>query len=472
MSPQRDVVQLVGSGRIEGIRAALSGKASGIEVRWAATLSDALAAGVADSPPAVLVMEDGPAPQEGPDIRALSGDDLPPLIAVVPPDDASPRALFERGADFILRAGLDAGALVSQLHGLLRLFERLREYARHLHQQVRFLEAVAHDLRSPTAAILGYAEFLKEAIEPARVDLAKDLNRIVENATAIQDLAVEVSSVASETTTGAYPGLDAIDLRMLVGQAIDAVRPAAEARRIVITLDRGGRPVQVIGQRGQLRRVFVNLLENALKFSPEGGRVETSIACAGDRVLVAVEDDGPGIPTEAREAIFRRRIRLHRVPVEGKGLGLAIAREIADLHGGTIRVEDAPGGRGSRFVVELPALAGPLTERIDSPNGAVEIAQTGEGISIGFEGTIAAEDVARYQNRLRSAVDACRDAVTVDLSRVEAIASRGMALLLELKLDAEMRGLSFHFGLVSADVEDALARSGLAEVFGMARSPS
>jgi len=472
MSPRKDVILLVGGGRVERIRRVLEGKEIGAEVRWAPALSEALEAGPPESPPGVLVMEDALPMGSANEIRPFPGADLHPLLAVVIPDDVSPLPYHQRGADIILREGLDESALQVELLGLLRLSDRLRNYERHLRQQVRFLEAVAHDLRSPTAAILGYSEFLREAIDPGRQDLAADLHHIVENATAIQDLAGEISSVASETVTETCAALDVVDLRSLVEQAVDAVRPAAEARRIDLTFDRGPRPARILGARGQLRRIFVNLLENALKFSPEGGHVAASVSCAGERVSIAVEDDGPGIPPEAREVIFRRRMRLRQVDGEGKGLGLAIAREIADLHGGTIHVEDGPNGCGSRFIVELPALAGAASERIESPNGAVEMARIGDGIAISFEGTIAAEDVARLQNKLKSAVEGCRDAVTIDLSRVDGLASRGVALLLELKLEAETRGLSFHLGAVSPDVEDALVRGGLAELFGMVRSAS
>ena len=115
----------------------------------------------------------------------------------------------------------------------------------------------------------------------------------------------------------------------------------------------------VMGEDFRLARVVQNLVDNAVSFSPEGGLVEISATRVGDEVIIYVEDEGPGVPPESREAVFRR---FHSERPEGEefgrhsGLGLAIAKTIVEGHGGRIEIEDRPDGRlGGRFAIRLPA---------------------------------------------------------------------------------------------------------------------
>jgi two-component system, OmpR family, sensor histidine kinase TctE len=110
----------------------------------------------------------------------------------------------------------------------------------------------------------------------------------------------------------------------------------------------------VSGDPPLLRELVANLIDNALRYGGDAGRVTVS-ASAGERVVLAVEDNGPGIPTQWRERVFERFIRLPGSHGEGCGLGLAIVKEIALLHGGTASIDDGAGGRGIRISASFPA---------------------------------------------------------------------------------------------------------------------
>jgi len=137
--------------------------------------------------------------------------------------------------------------------------------------------------------------------------------------------------------------------------------PLAEAAGVDLGIDSAAR-VRVVGDADALRRLLGNLLDNAVRYTPAGGRVDVVVGLESGipaRALVTVTDTGPGIPPEERERVFDR---FHRVPGTagaGSGLGLALARSIAGRHDGEVLLEDGPAGRGLRAMVRLPALSRP-----------------------------------------------------------------------------------------------------------------
>jgi len=119
--------------------------------------------------------------------------------------------------------------------------------------------------------------------------------------------------------------------------------------------------VRVAGDEDALRRLLGNLLDNAVRYTPAGGRVDVAVgreAGTPSRALVTVTDTGPGIPPEERERVFARFHRIPGTAATGSGLGLALARSIAGRHGGEIVLQDGPGGRGLRALLRLPVIAG------------------------------------------------------------------------------------------------------------------
>ena len=146
-----------------------------------------------------------------------------------------------------------------------------------------------------------------------------------------------------------------VDLQTLAEEAVEAARPAAEAKGIEIRLETDGVP-PIAGDAARLAQLLDNLLSNAVKFTPAGGRVDVTTAREGELALLDVADNGAGIPADEQERLFERFFRspsANENAVQGTGLGLSIAKAIAEAHGGRIRVESVKGV-GTTFRVELP----------------------------------------------------------------------------------------------------------------------
>lgn len=215
--------------------------------------------------------------------------------------------------------------------------------------QDRLLADAAHELRTPlTAMRAGIDVALRRhrdaaQLEEVLADLRGEVDRLTELATRLLDMAA-LRGAPLELATG--------DLADLVHDAIDAARAVAEERGIVIELDEPPR-AEAAFARSVLRQALDNLLDNAIKFSRDGGRIEVALDHADGRWRIRVSDHGPGVPAEARERIFDAFERADRA-VRGKGLGLAIVAEVARRHGGRCFVDARPDGTsGAVFVLEL-----------------------------------------------------------------------------------------------------------------------
>ena len=145
-----------------------------------------------------------------------------------------------------------------------------------------------------------------------------------------------------------------VDLRAVVAAALRVAQPLLQEKEQVLELDLPG-PLPCRGDMRRLEQVVVNLLANAHRHTPRGTRIAITGAADAHVARLTVADDGPGIPVEEQEAIFRRFYRVGAAG-DGSGLGLAIVRRLVELHGGQIAVESAPGA-GARFHLTLPAAA-------------------------------------------------------------------------------------------------------------------
>ncbi|MFA3874744.1 ATP-binding protein [Streptomyces sp. MMCC 100] len=205
-------------------------------------------------------------------------------------------------------------------------------------RQRRFVADASHELRSPIASLRTQLE-----VAAAHPELL-DLDGAVEDTVRLQRLAADLLLLA-RLDAGERPADARVDLAALA-------REAAEGRRGVSV--RGDAAVNVAGSRGQLGRVLANLLDNAQRHARSA--VEVSVRRDGEAAVVAVADDGEGVPAADRERIFERFVRLDDARSRddgGAGLGLAIARDVAVRHGGTLTVHDAPAG-GALFELRLP----------------------------------------------------------------------------------------------------------------------
>jgi signal transduction histidine kinase len=223
----------------------------------------------------------------------------------------------------------------------------LDRLARSSERQRRFVADAAHELRSPLARIR--AELEVDTAHPSSADLATTHASVLAQTGVLQRLVDDLLLLARGDAGALTVQPRPLDLD-------DVVERAAEARRGSRPIDtRKVRPVQVAGDEAQLARAVGNLLDNAVRHARTGVAVALDVGPQGT-VALTVADDGPGIPAEAREAVFERFTRLddaRSADDGGAGLGLAIARDIARRHGGDLTVVDAGRG-GARFLLTLP----------------------------------------------------------------------------------------------------------------------
>ena len=240
---------------------------------------------------------------------------------------------------------------------LYRDAQQAREQAEAASQaKDEFLAVVSHELRTPLAAALLWARMLaRGGLDPARIARAADT---IERSMRRQARLVEDLLDASRIVTGSLR-LDTrpVELAPVVAAAVEAVRPLAIAKGVDLAPLPGSAVGLVLGDPERLQQIFANLLENAVEFTPAGGRVAVGLDREGDRARVRVSDNGEGIAADLLPHVFERfrqgdstSTRVHG----GLGLGLTIVRELVGLHGGTVRAESEGTGLGSTFTVELP----------------------------------------------------------------------------------------------------------------------
>ena len=222
-----------------------------------------------------------------------------------------------------------------------------------------FLATVSHELRTPLTAIIGWAHMLRHSgLDEATA--RRGLETIERNAHAQAQLVEDILDVSRVIAGKFRLSIAPVDLVAVVGAAVDSVQLAAESKgvRLEVTLDPSARHVS--GDAGRLQQVVWNLLANAIKFTDEGGSVCVRLKRAGRDAEVVVSDDGCGIDADFLPHIFERFRQADATTTRrhgGLGLGLAIARHLVELHGGTVSAESAGEGQGSTFVIRLP-LAG------------------------------------------------------------------------------------------------------------------
>jgi signal transduction histidine kinase/ActR/RegA family two-component response regulator len=222
-----------------------------------------------------------------------------------------------------------------------------------------FLATVSHELRTPLQAILGWSRLLRGGqADPGR--LAKGLEVIDRNAKSQAQLIEDILDV-SRIIAGKVRINDAtVNLASVIRAAIDTTRPAADAKRIEVVADLDPELGIIAGDEDRLQQVVWNLITNAVKFTPAGGRVHIRAARIDTHVEIVVSDTGAGIPQEFLPYVFERFRQADATTTRthgGLGLGLAIVRHLVEMHGGTVRAESAGRGCGATFTVTLPIRA-------------------------------------------------------------------------------------------------------------------
>lgn len=285
---------------------------------------------------------------------ALAAQAVDDLLAATAPGTSEARTLELYGPPrrtlSVRTESIDNG---QRALGMIAVIEDVSERRRLEDVRRDFVANVSHELKTPMGAVGLLAETLLSENEPKVVQrLAHRIyNEAFRISRVIDDL-LDLSRIENEESPPREPVL----VNLVMAEAAERVREAASQLQVKVTLDEPDPPVVVLGDRRQLTSAVYNLLENAVKFSSEGGDVSCTGRVDGDDVLVTVEDHGLGIPSRDLERVFERFYRVdagRSRATGGTGLGLAIVRHVAANHRGSVHVESREG-EGSTFTLRLP----------------------------------------------------------------------------------------------------------------------
>lgn len=219
-----------------------------------------------------------------------------------------------------------------------------------------FLATLSHELRTPLNAILGWTALLRQnLVEPERIPRVLEI--LERNATAQAQLVSDVLDVSRMITGKLRLNVRPVSVLSIVADAIDTIRPAADAKGVTVAFDRPGVALFVNGDAERLQQVVWNLLSNAVKFTPSGGQVHAAVAAGPDSVEIVVTDTGIGLTPEFLPYVFERFRQADQSFTRahgGLGLGLAIVKQVVELHGGEVAASSAGSGQGTVFRVRLP----------------------------------------------------------------------------------------------------------------------
>jgi PAS domain S-box-containing protein len=225
-----------------------------------------------------------------------------------------------------------------------------------------FLATLSHELRTPLTSILGWAEMLLRRRDQDYSQTRHGLEVIQASAQEQAQIVTDLLDVSNLIKGTLRLHIEPVDLRDVIKASLDTINLAAQARRIRVAWDLEPEASLVNGDRGRLQQVVWNLLSNAVKFTPEGGQIDVRLRQAGDdHARLTVTDTGVGIPHDLLPYVFERFRQVDGSTTRrygGLGLGLAIVRQIVEMHGGTVHADSPGEGKGTTFTVELP-LMGP-----------------------------------------------------------------------------------------------------------------
>jgi CheY-like chemotaxis protein/nitrogen-specific signal transduction histidine kinase len=222
-----------------------------------------------------------------------------------------------------------------------------------------FVAMISHEIRSPLNSILGRAQMLRKGkLDPSETERATEI--IERNARAQSQLIEDLLDILRVITGKLTLNVRSVELAQIIEAAMDSIRPAAEAKSIQLRARIESRGGLVSGDPNRLQQIVWNLLSNAVKFTPRHGRVEVSLGRVDSHFQITVSDSGVGISPEFLPFVFDRFSQANATSERkygGLGLGLAIVRHLAELHGGTAQADSPGEGQGATFTVTLPVKA-------------------------------------------------------------------------------------------------------------------
>jgi signal transduction histidine kinase len=263
--------------------------------------------------------------------------------------DTQPRHFAPREVELLVRLARQVELELELRRQTLLLDQRLARTEADQRRQEMFAAMIVHDLRNPLTAIaLSAVAGLQEG--PLADECLREISTASERA---QRMLADVLDICLARTGKVVPRRSTLSVRGLLQATMESVSRAAADKKVRLETDTRGAPDVYDADPDLLERALINLLENAIRFSPRGDVVAVSAAAAGDGITLAVEDHGPGIPKSEHARVFEPFVSLE-AGASHRGLGLAFCKIAAEAHGGRAWVEDATP-RGSRFLVHIPS---------------------------------------------------------------------------------------------------------------------
>jgi signal transduction histidine kinase len=303
--------------------------------------------------------------------RAREKRYAPPIVMLSGQSDLTVdlEATRAGAADYLVKGQINASMLERTIRYAIAHRRNEEERIQLIHEQEarkqaeeanrlkdEFLSTVSHELRTPLTAILNWVNLLQSDDLDAEM-IASGLATIERNATAQARLIDDLLDISRITNGKMRINVRPIVLAPIVRDVIETMRPAAIAKNIELQVAFNGGVKIILGDSDRLQQVFWNLLTNAIKFTPSGGRIMVTVNRTESVMEVIVSDTGIGISPEFLPYVFERFRQAARTNVQvsgGLGLGLSIVHHLVELHGGSIQAESDGIGQGARFTVRLP----------------------------------------------------------------------------------------------------------------------
>jgi signal transduction histidine kinase/CheY-like chemotaxis protein len=292
-------------------------------------------------------------------VWAILGTDERPVGVMIQVTDSTETAIFRRQSVDINQQLLLSATRQHELIEAADNANRIKD---------EFLATLSHELRTPLSAIVGWADMLASSTLDA-VTSSRAIEVIQRNAQVQVQLIDDLLDVSRIITGKLRLHMQPVDLGATLIAAVDSLRPAAEAKAMGVQLQLDSSSAGVSGDPDRLQQIAWNLISNAIKFTPEGGHVLVRLSRVESHAEVTISDTGKGIAPEFLPHVFDRFRQADSTSTRafgGLGLGLAIVRQLVELHGGTVRVDSKGEGHGSAFILSLPLMTKRATENIES----------------------------------------------------------------------------------------------------------
>ena len=324
-----------------------------------------------------------------------------------------------------------------------QMLDRLHRQQAHLQREHErkdeFLAMLAHELRNPLAPISSAAQLLRMlyAHEPRIKEASEVIGRQVKHMTHLVDDLLDVSRVTRGLVTIEKTS---VELGAVLRDAVEQIVPVIKARRHTLTLDLAPQPLLVSGGRTRLIQVAANLLNNAAKYTPEGGDLHVSLQRQGESVVLQVRDNGIGIAPDLLPVVFDLFTQGERTPDRaqgGLGLGLALVKKVVELHAGSVEARSSGTGQGSTFIIRLPLLADAGQAAVAAPAVAAPAVAQARRILVVDDNVDAARTLAMV-------LEMAGHRVTVEHSAQAALAHAGQEGFDVILLDIGLPYMSGH----------------------------